>query len=782
MNISRIQKMSSEGDMSINALRYLLDCRAECEHLDYKLEINFNIDRDSCCISKDIVAMKNMGGGYIVVGVADKTWKPIGITKLILADTKMLRDKVRKYSGLDIEADLIHHTILENGTKKLFALILIRSSAKRTKLKSPSICQISFAPREEWGIRQGDIYIRYGDQTKRLDDSAKLNDFLEDLEIRYQVDEINQANNYPSPFAIETGFYRLLPKEFGDFIGREDFIDSIKNAIERDPRIWIINLHGPGGVGKSALATWIAYEYFNEKFFDAILHLSAKDIELATEDGIRYLKPSLFSLEDFLDKVLCLFEFNEFCATELDEKKEAVIDLLSTYSSLIILDNMETIRDGRIMEFIHDFPPKIKAKVLLTSRQRTSAWEFPIQVTEFSPSETRDFVSSRCEEMHLDFPQDDETINRLVIISGGLPLAIRWILGEYAQTKNLKTIMDRVVTPDSPLLEFSFRNSWDALDSQTKQALSVLSILEEAPTQNIWRTILNWPIDSIERAISKLEEFTFVTEHIDQRTGEKTYHALPITLSFARNELKNFGYLGNSARTRYQEYKNRLDLAGEEIYQCEGLFQKFEAVTDTQKKAILLCRMAEGQISSLGYDEAEEYYKQALTIDPRSVYALVSYGKFKSDQLFFEEAIQLISKALERISKLNGFYVYYNLADVYSRMKDWNNKVHYLIEALKFEPENTRTKHALGVAYGQLNHHSTAINIFEEIIEKELSRQYGPSNSLIYAVNTKIVSLRKLGQQKEIIPFLNKIISRLNDLHVNDYLKEQIASILSANT
>jgi replication-associated recombination protein RarA len=34
-----------------------------------------------------------------------------------------------------------------------------------------------------------------------------------------------------------------------------------------------VNLFGPGGVGKSALATWLAYQYYREgNTFEAILH------------------------------------------------------------------------------------------------------------------------------------------------------------------------------------------------------------------------------------------------------------------------------------------------------------------------------------------------------------------------------------------------------------------------------------------------------------------------------------------------------------------------------
>ena len=99
-------------------------------------------------------------------------------------------------------------------------------------------------------------------------------------------------------------------------------------------------------------------------------------------------------------------------------------------------------------------------------------------------------------------------------------------------------------------------------------------------------------------------------------------------------------------------------------------------------------------------------------------------------------------------------------------MKDWTNKVHYLRDALKYESDNTMAQHALGVALGHLKRHEEALQIFDAIIEKELNKRYGPSNSLIYAVNTKIFSLKKLGKDQEVHLFLAQLISRLKSLGV----------------
>ncbi len=782
MNIARIQRMAVQGDLSVDGLRYLLRCRTECEHLDFKSDIDLNNDHSACDIAKDIVGMKNIGGGYIVIGVADKTWIPIGLSRSTKFDTKMLRDLVRKYTGLDIDNSIVEHLLNIEEDIRRFTVICVRASAKFNKLKNPSICKVSFQQSENWGIRKGDIYIRDGDQTVRLDDLDKLNEKLDDLQDKYQEAEQEEATSTPSPFEVETGLYRLLPKEYGNFVGRETLLKDIKSAIDKDPRIWIINIYGPGGVGKSALATRVAYDYYESRKFEAILHLSAKDRELIAGGGIHPLRPSLISIEDFIDRVLHLFSHQECCNDDLRRKKELVNELLCAFSTLIILDNMETVNDGRIMEFVREFPPESKAKVLLTSRQRNREWEMPIRVPELSDVEIKEFIAHRSKELKLDFPYtDDRIISTISKISGGLPLAIQWILGDYSRTKDLPSILNRVLTNESPLLEFSFRNSWKTLDSESQHALAILPIFDEPPTLLEWRTVLNWTIDKIERAKGNLIESTFVTERTDQKTGNKVFLALPITLSFARIELDKLGNLGIEAQSRYETYKHQIALAQEQEFQSENLFEIFDARTDTQRKSILFARMAEGQMSSLGYQEAEEYYKKALEMDPFSIYALVSYSKFKAGLFEYHSAIELLNRAISKMTKKIGFIVYFNLADVYGRMKDWGLKAKYLREALKYGESTTpylytMAQHSLGVALGKMNNHSEAIRNFDEIIDRELAKPYGPTQSLVIAARTKKISLKRT-HPNLCKPFLDDLIASCKGVGTAGYILEDLIHI-----
>ena len=168
MNLHKIRHMAIAGDMSVSALRYLLECKGECEHLDYKQELHLDTNPGLAGFARDVLGMKNVGGGYIIVGVRDKTWEPIGNKQTIADDTKKLRDAVRKATGLDLDVDIVKHSIPVFGEQREFTLILTRGPSKLSKRRTPSVCRIGFHPRESWGLRDGDIYFRKGDETVRV--------------------------------------------------------------------------------------------------------------------------------------------------------------------------------------------------------------------------------------------------------------------------------------------------------------------------------------------------------------------------------------------------------------------------------------------------------------------------------------------------------------------------------------------------------------------------------------------------------------------------------------
>jgi tetratricopeptide (TPR) repeat protein len=741
MNLSALERMAVEGDLSLGGLRYLLSCRGECEWLDYKIELHLERDDQTAKFARDVLAMKNVGGGFMVIGVEDKTWNPIGFSDRLTYDTKLLRDKVRRATGLELDVDIVQHQLTLAGSPRWYALIYVRSSRKRRKRRAPSLVREDFFPKEPYGLRRGEIYIRRGDQTVRLDRQDELEDLLADLEDRADRDSLRAAGA-TSPFAVEIGTYRLLDKDFDTFIGRDDLRNELLDALRSDPRIWIVNVHGPGGVGKSALASWAAYELYETGYFEAIIQLTAKETML-TELGIfRTQTRSLYSLEDLLDQIAIVFE--ETPPPELDAKKKLAVNILSVWKTLLVLDNMETVQDARILSFVQSLPSENIAKVLLTSRQKSGGWERPIYLPELTGREIEKFVAIKSAELESPLPRTAEILSNIERVSGGLPLAIQWIIGRFKSTGDLKAVLDSLKEPDSPVLEFSFGNIWKILSHDAKAILVVLSIFDEPPAIEQIAIATGWTHERIERALVDLEDVTLVRRVIHDSDGRVIFAALPITLSFVRHHMYEMGDFETQCRRRLQLYTQQMELRDWEMQRFASVFGKYQIRTDTEKRAAILCRRGESETFAGNLEQAGALFRQARELAPGSAYVLAMSASYELSRGRLGLALEFANDACQRSTRITGSLCYTTKARVLDRQHDKAGRLAALEKAIEYDPDDLFTRHQYGVALSRTARTQDAVEQFDYIIDRELSRSR-PTETLIMALKTRILNLRRLG-------------------------------------
>lgn len=744
MNLAVLERMAGQGDLSRNAFRYLLDCRSECEWLDYKESLKLDNDSDLCAFAKDVLAFKNVGGGYLLVGIKDKSWEQIGLSNPFPYDSKQLRDKILRATGLTLEIDVVSHSVGFDATTRHFPLILVRSSRKRSKRRSPTVCGKDFCSNLPFGLRRGEIFLRRGDSTVKIDTQAELEELLDRLEEQADEDAL-KADAAPSPFAVEDGTYRLLDRGYETFIGRSDLRSRVIEAVLGDPRIWIINVHGPGGVGKSAVVNWAAYEFYKTRKFEAIVQLTAKETAL-TESGIRKNTRSLYSLENLVDHILLLFQ--EGTDQDLEDKKQLVIELLSAWSTLIILDNMETVSDGRILNFIQKLPANSKAKVLLTSRTKTGGWELPIPVTEMSEPETSEFIRLKSAEMKIDFPLDEQTISRVNTASGGLPLATQWILGQFKRSPNLDAIIKNVIGVDSPVLEFSFRNVWGTLSPEARTVLAIMSIFDASASVHHLSVATQMRSESIDRALNDLLEVTLVNKSVQQSDGRILYVALPITLAFARNELASMGDLEIRSRQRLQEFNEQMEIQATEVGRFQSDFERYGIGTPNEKRSAILCRRAESEMFSGNAEGAELLFKQARDLCPNSSYVLAKSASYELARNRVGLALERVNEACKYATKRTGSLAYGVKARILDVQHDRAGKRQALKQALEFEPDNTILRHQYGVALSRMGATTEAIEQFTKIIEIEEAK-VPPRETLMMAIVTRVINLGRLGRRDE---------------------------------
>jgi len=100
---------------------------SESSTLDYKREFD-NSTRAWMEIAKDIFGLANYGGGHIVIGVEDGTFKPVGVDLSFHKDTQEWVDKIAKWTTGKILVDYLEHITIVKGIQKKFPILQVYGS------------------------------------------------------------------------------------------------------------------------------------------------------------------------------------------------------------------------------------------------------------------------------------------------------------------------------------------------------------------------------------------------------------------------------------------------------------------------------------------------------------------------------------------------------------------------------------------------------------------------------------------------------------------------------
>jgi hypothetical protein len=92
--------LNSEDPLCMDAVRALIDYKREDIYLDYKREFNHTDEKNWHDLTSDAMAFANTLGGYIIFGVRDGDFCPVGLSEpstKALVDTNMVIQKMNRY-------------------------------------------------------------------------------------------------------------------------------------------------------------------------------------------------------------------------------------------------------------------------------------------------------------------------------------------------------------------------------------------------------------------------------------------------------------------------------------------------------------------------------------------------------------------------------------------------------------------------------------------------------------------------------------------------------------
>lgn len=448
------------------------------------------------------------------------------------------------------------------------------------------------------------------------------------------------TNNLPAPDFDETSL-----------LGRKDERKQLLKALRG---AWpVISILGDGGIGKTALALQVCYDLVEQPDcpFEAVVWVSAKNSQLTSTEILR--------IESAVEDSLGLFASAaaEWGAsgnpnTAIDD----LIEVLESFPTLLVLDNVETILDESFPRFLREVP--VGSKVLITSRIGVKT-ENPFKLSGLSEDDAIKLLRILAKSRNLDLNAiaSDQDMAVWAQRMKCHPAYIKWFVSGLQAGKSPEKLLDN----NGLVLDFCMSNVFEFLGDLAKKTLRAMLVAPGAHTMAELSALTRLDSSNIQKVILELTTTNFVA-HV---RGGASGTALELS-DFARDYLRRKLRIDDEERREVLDRHRHLyaiggglkaahaldpyapetiDIRGAGDYSAARLLREAieQAANSHFDEGLRLCTEAselapgyhevarvEAHINELSANfwEASESYSRAKDLAPDDPYIAFFYGNF----------------------------------------------------------------------------------------------------------------------------------------------------------
>ncbi|MFF5054709.1 BTAD domain-containing putative transcriptional regulator [Micromonospora sp. NPDC000663] len=395
--------------------------------------------------------------------------------------------------------------------------------------------------------RQSEALDSYADLRDRLADELGLDPSPELVALHRRILEQDAGLNAPPKAAI---IRNSLPAQLDELVGRAETLTELRGLL---PRQRLVTLVGPGGVGKTRLATEAARTR-------------------SCPDGVHLVELAPLPAGDprVAEQILGVLDVREAAGTALSAA-DHLVAALRHRQLLLVLDNCEHVVEpvaALVSRLLRDAP---EVSVLATSREPLGLtgellWEVPpLSLPEDGDldavrrSAAARLFAARAAAQQRGFRLDERTapaVAQLCRRLDGLPLAlelaatriralgVRGVVDRLDDRFRLLTTSQRDVPQRQRTLTAVIAWSWDLLDEPDRAVLARLAVFPDGCTLQAAERVCRTDLDTLARLVDR----SLVV--LDDSGAAPRYRLLESVAAFCQDQLTD----ADDVRARHAAY------------------------------------------------------------------------------------------------------------------------------------------------------------------------------------------------------------------------------------
>jgi LuxR family transcriptional regulator, glucitol operon activator len=339
-----------------------------------------------------------------------------------------------------------------------------------------------------------------------------------------------------------------LPRLSIDFLGRERDVARVLAALSS--RSYIISIEGLAGVGKTTLAIQAALYSLSEpnRLFDQIVWISTEE----------RAGPEEYWLYEVLDTIARELSSPVITKVPLEQKALEVEQLLRDRSTLVIIDDYETISYPNLQAWIDKVPAP--SKLLMTSRSSTWRKVEVILLEGLEDAQALRLTRNICRRWGLRSLESasDDTLIPLIKVTRGNPKAIELALGHVkAGGLSFDEVVDHLYVANEPVKNIFhelYNRSWSKMKQDARNALIVVPFFADSVSREALGATAELSHIHLQLAVEELVQFMFIDVNQEELISSQRYSTHPLTRAFALTQLNQVPEYEQEARNRWSQY------------------------------------------------------------------------------------------------------------------------------------------------------------------------------------------------------------------------------------